>query len=250
MFTGKDIPVDKRWYVIGAHQAGASERQCARLSGLSKTAVHGIIKAFTETGSPLSCRQQQTLHPSAKRKLSLDTTYDSIDLARRSSEDYEVVGICAEVFKRRRSSQHRETGQTVVHHTESKAHKPINEDERCTSESMGRTTILMSDQQIYTERAMSRPLTPPSDIETPKSDEDVPAEEALPADTKWSLKDDLILLEHVFQNHKAQWTVVERKLQKKHTAAVCNERWNCLKNKLLDSYSSSSARPAANKCNI
>jgi hypothetical protein len=66
MFTGKDIPVDKRWYVIGAHQAGASERQCARLSGLSKTAVHGIIKAFTETGSPLSCRQQQTLHPSGK----------------------------------------------------------------------------------------------------------------------------------------------------------------------------------------
>jgi hypothetical protein len=59
MFTGKDIPAEKRWYVIGAHQAGASERQCARLSGLSKTAVHGIIKTFTETGSPLSSRQQQ-----------------------------------------------------------------------------------------------------------------------------------------------------------------------------------------------
>lgn len=66
MFTGKDIPIEKRWYVVGAHQAGASERQCARLSGLSKTAVHGIIKSFTETGSPLSCRQQQSLHPSGK----------------------------------------------------------------------------------------------------------------------------------------------------------------------------------------
>jgi transposase len=66
MFTGKDIPIEKRWYVVGAHQAGASERQCARLSGLSKTAVHGIIKSFTETGSPLTCRQQQSLHPSGK----------------------------------------------------------------------------------------------------------------------------------------------------------------------------------------
>ncbi|KAI9289744.1 hypothetical protein BC943DRAFT_81420 [Umbelopsis sp. AD052] len=222
MFTGKDIPIEKRWYVVGAHQAGASERQCARLSGLSKTAVHGIIKSFTETGSPLSCRQQQNLHPSA----------------RRSSEDYEVVGICAEVFKRRRGSHSRE--EELIHHTESKAHKPIGEDDGSISES------------VYTERAMSRPLTPPSDAETPKPDEDTSAyDDTLSKDSKWSVDDDLILLEHVFKNHKAQWMIVERELQKKHTAALCSERWDCLKRKILDSYTSSLAiRPTENKCNI
>jgi len=111
--------------------------------------------------------------------------------------------------------------------------------------------ILRSDRQVYTERAMSRPLTPPSDAETPKPDEDTSAEDALSMDSKWSMEDDLILLEHVFKNHKAQWMMVERELQKKHTAALCSERWNCLKRKILDSYTSSpAARPTENKCNI
>lgn len=111
--------------------------------------------------------------------------------------------------------------------------------------------ILRFDRQVYTERAMSRPLTPPSDAETPKPDEDTSAEDALSIDSKWSLEDDLILLEHVFKNHKAQWMMVERELQKKHTATLCSERWNGLKRKILDSYTSSSAaRPTENKCNI
>lgn len=111
--------------------------------------------------------------------------------------------------------------------------------------------ILRSDRQVYTERAMSRPLTPPSDAETPIPDDDTSAEDALSTNSKWSLEDDLILLEHVFKNHKAQWMMVERDLQEKHTAALCSERWNCLKKKILDNYTSGpAARHTENKCNI
>jgi len=226
MFTGKDIPAEKRWYVIGAHQAGASERQCARLSGLSKTAVHGIIKTFAETGSPLSNRQQlQGFPTNDKRKLSLEFGHDSIDMARRSSEDYEVVGISPEVFKRRKSSQVGDVGR-IIHHTASKAHKPLADDDSSISEEM-----------IYTKRAMSRPLTPPSDIETSKFD----GQQSFSTEAKWSLADDRVLLEHVLTNELKQWTEVERKLQQKYTTAMCVDRWECLKTKILDTYAPLSA---------
>ncbi|KAI8089235.1 uncharacterized protein BX664DRAFT_332492 [Halteromyces radiatus] len=42
----------KRWLIIGAHQAGASEKRVARISGLSKTAVRHIILNYQRTGTP------------------------------------------------------------------------------------------------------------------------------------------------------------------------------------------------------
>ncbi|KAI8968914.1 hypothetical protein BDF20DRAFT_132655 [Mycotypha africana] len=40
------------WFVIGAHLAGSSERECSQLSGLSKTITHNIIANFKKLGSP------------------------------------------------------------------------------------------------------------------------------------------------------------------------------------------------------
>ncbi|ORE05027.1 hypothetical protein BCV72DRAFT_180531, partial [Rhizopus microsporus var. microsporus] len=42
----------KRWMIIGAYQAGASERKIARLSGLSTTAVRHIILNYQQSGNP------------------------------------------------------------------------------------------------------------------------------------------------------------------------------------------------------
>jgi hypothetical protein len=50
--TVKRISEKDCWFVIGAHQAGATERQCAALSGLSKTVIHNIITNFKKMGSP------------------------------------------------------------------------------------------------------------------------------------------------------------------------------------------------------
>ncbi|CAM0136388.1 hypothetical protein VKS41_006798 [Umbelopsis sp. WA50703] len=215
MFTGKDIPAEKRWYVVGAYQAGASERQCARLSGLSKTAVHGIIKAFSETGSPLTNRQLGITSSNAKRKLSLE--YESIDLARRSSEDYEVVGLSPEVMKRRKSVQVEELAH-IPKYNASKAHRPLPEED---SESM------------YTKRIMSRPLTPPSDTEKPDGDDKSSA-----IATNWSSADDRVLLELVLQQHRIHFEDLQGKLQDKHSSADCADRWNYLRNKILNTYAS------------
>lgn len=48
----KQISEQDCWFVIGAHQAGATERQCSELSGLSKTVTHNIISNFKKLGSP------------------------------------------------------------------------------------------------------------------------------------------------------------------------------------------------------
>jgi hypothetical protein len=48
----KRITEEECWFVIGAHQAGATERQCSELSGLSKTITHNIITNFKKLGSP------------------------------------------------------------------------------------------------------------------------------------------------------------------------------------------------------
>lgn len=48
----KNISDKDCWFVIGAHQAGASERQCAELSGLSRGVIHNIILNFRKLGSP------------------------------------------------------------------------------------------------------------------------------------------------------------------------------------------------------
>ena len=42
----------KRWLVVGAFQAGASERTVARISGLSSTAVRQIYLNYRQTGIP------------------------------------------------------------------------------------------------------------------------------------------------------------------------------------------------------
>ncbi|KAI9280652.1 hypothetical protein BY458DRAFT_417668, partial [Sporodiniella umbellata] len=42
----------KRWMIIGAHQAGATERKIARISGLSTTAVRQIILNHQLNGTP------------------------------------------------------------------------------------------------------------------------------------------------------------------------------------------------------
>lgn len=50
--SNDDSSEAKRWLIIGAHQAGASEKRVARISGLSKTAVRHIILNYQRTGNP------------------------------------------------------------------------------------------------------------------------------------------------------------------------------------------------------
>lgn len=42
----------KRWLIIGAHQAGASDKKIARMCGVNQPSVRRIILNFKKTGSP------------------------------------------------------------------------------------------------------------------------------------------------------------------------------------------------------
>lgn len=50
--TPHDPNEAKRWLIIGAYQAGASESRIARISGLSRTAVRRIILNYQRTEIP------------------------------------------------------------------------------------------------------------------------------------------------------------------------------------------------------
>lgn len=42
----------KRWLIIGAHQAGATDKKIARMCGVNQPSVRRIILNFQKTGSP------------------------------------------------------------------------------------------------------------------------------------------------------------------------------------------------------
>jgi transposase len=48
----RDSAEAKRWLIVGAYKAGASEKHVARISGLSTTAVRNIILNYKRTGTP------------------------------------------------------------------------------------------------------------------------------------------------------------------------------------------------------
>lgn len=50
--TSRDERDAKRWLIIGAYQAGANEKQIARMCGINQQSVRRTILNFKKTGSP------------------------------------------------------------------------------------------------------------------------------------------------------------------------------------------------------
>ncbi|KAI8068703.1 hypothetical protein BC940DRAFT_237438 [Gongronella butleri] len=81
----KSDPSDaKRWLIIGAYQAGASEKSVARIAGLSKTAVRNIILNYKRTGTPCLPKRE-----SKKVRQKLLVEYDEEGNALVSDDDDE-----------------------------------------------------------------------------------------------------------------------------------------------------------------
>ncbi|KAL0089522.1 hypothetical protein J3Q64DRAFT_1729048 [Phycomyces blakesleeanus] len=75
----------KRWLIVGAYQAGAPEKQVARIAGLSRTAVRHIILNYQRTGSPSIPKKL-----SSKVKLKPVVEYDEDGNLIDSDEEEEV----------------------------------------------------------------------------------------------------------------------------------------------------------------
>ncbi|ORX51645.1 hypothetical protein DM01DRAFT_1337149 [Hesseltinella vesiculosa] len=76
----------KRWLIVGAYQAGASEKSIARISGLSKTAVRNIILNYKRTGTPCLPKRE-----SKKVKDKLVVEYDDNGDVIMSDEEEEPI---------------------------------------------------------------------------------------------------------------------------------------------------------------
>ncbi|KAI9319958.1 hypothetical protein BX666DRAFT_1815046, partial [Dichotomocladium elegans] len=79
-----DTDQAKRWLIVGAFQAGASERTVARISGLSSTAVRKIYLNYRQTGIPALPKQ---LSRRVKQKLVVEYDEDGNLLDDSSDEE-------------------------------------------------------------------------------------------------------------------------------------------------------------------
>lgn len=59
--------IAKRWFVIGAHQSGATDRTISNMVGLSPPSVHNIITQFKKSGTPVR-KQLKSARKGKKKK--------------------------------------------------------------------------------------------------------------------------------------------------------------------------------------
>ncbi|KAI8142483.1 hypothetical protein BJV82DRAFT_615040 [Fennellomyces sp. T-0311] len=95
----QSIPENVRWYVVGAHLAGAVDSQIVEMTSLSKGSIRQIIQNFKRTGSPSIARLPPPDDPYGE-------TTDTDD--RINEQDHKS--------KRRRGSARRFTASQVVQH--------------------------------------------------------------------------------------------------------------------------------------
>ncbi|KAI8062809.1 uncharacterized protein B0P05DRAFT_556203 [Gilbertella persicaria] len=210
------------WFVIGAHQAGASERQCAELSGLSRRVIHNIITNFRKLGSPHA------------NQLSLDNLIDSACESVPSEKNPKVTKTAPR--KRGRPPKPKE----APFFTENIVRKALTEARK---------------YQIVNNTASAFPLdrlnTPPTDedsltLDPLKVRRSSREDDILPAtprsitlddsdDEEWSLEEDKELLMHVLGSNvkNVKWKELEGQFGDRHLAKMCSERWEFIKEQLL-----------------
>jgi transposase len=85
----KDPQEAKRWLIVGAHKAGASEKKMVKLSGLSKPVIRQILLNFKKTGKPSLPPKQRSI----KNKLIVeyDENGDMIDDSDDDENDLKAI---------------------------------------------------------------------------------------------------------------------------------------------------------------
>ena len=86
------------------------------------------------------------------------------------------------------------------------------------------------------ERRFSLPPSPPlhpAPLDTALPSKSLP-QAVPPVHETWTRQDDQILLKHVFSSvSDADWTAIEQKLQGRHRASICRDRWRKLQAAML-----------------
>ncbi|KAG0169154.1 hypothetical protein DFQ28_003177 [Apophysomyces sp. BC1034] len=196
--TKQQISESDCWLVIGAHQAGATERQCAELSGLPKTTAHNIIRNFKKLGSPhVSTLNASAIMTPGPQKRKAPTTVSSQPRKRGRPRKEPTVESVTEPLARRVLKSRCELHES----TKSKSDTPC---------------------EISNIPLHDMPPTPKS----LDSDDDI--------EEDWTLTDDQMLMNHVFELPPlVKWKEIETLLGTRHMAKMCCERWEFLRKRLL-----------------
>ncbi|KAI8997036.1 hypothetical protein BDB01DRAFT_769606 [Pilobolus umbonatus] len=212
----------KRWIIIGAHQAGASERHIARIARLSTTAVRNIILNYQKTGIPALPKK---IPEKVKQKLIVE--YDEDGNIIESEDEHSEKEVCHSGITKKGKDKIKKikttiTAKDIIRYAMDKMQI---EDNRMRREDTGQSSsgdpvpvLSCMPQQTASDR-----LPPPS-----KYDQDIRGYEI------WTHEDDMVLLNHVLHHlHGGGWNELEIRFDGRHSARLCYDRWKYLKSLLL-----------------
>ncbi|KAG0165831.1 hypothetical protein DFQ28_008256 [Apophysomyces sp. BC1034] len=276
--SSTDSSEAKRWLIIGAHKAGATEKHIARIAGLSKIAVRHILLNYRRTGSPSLPKK-----PSSKVRQKPIVEYDENGNLIESSdddndEDNQGEGKAKETKKRNPERIVKRSPKINRQVTAKDLIAYVVDQVRKTDREQGKDPLTSGNA----DKPSWRPLTPPrehgastspstsfppsssspppppsspsSNVVTTSAPTYLPPSPPLHAqgDTSkqnrppgkydqtirgyeiWTHEDDMALLDHVLTHLQGgRWRDLESKLDGRHSARLCSDRWQFLRKHLL-----------------
>ncbi|KAL9550556.1 hypothetical protein MBANPS3_004679 [Mucor bainieri] len=258
--TGRDTAEAKRWLIVGAYQAGATEKHVARISGLSRTAVRNIMLNYRITGKPCipkkipnKVRQKLIVEYDENGEL-IDSDNEQEETAPTANKEMHMLGMEERHHEPQQPQQHInnsiQSNRLSKKKTKSQAQSAFKNGitpKDMISYAMNQMRISESAQQTQqTQQQLPSPTTPqtmtspvsfdsssvhsmPAKLPPPsKTDQDVRGYEV------WSHEDDMVLLNHVLYHlHGGGWADLAIKFEGRHSARLCYDRWKHLKSLLI-----------------
>ncbi|GAN06700.1 hypothetical protein MAM1_0133d06188 [Mucor ambiguus] len=254
--TARDTAEAKRWLIVGAYQAGATEKHVARIAGLSRTAVRNIMLNYKNTGKPCipkkipnKVRQKLIVEYDENGEL-IDSDNEQEESVPTANKGIQMIGM---------EERHHEPQQPQQHISNSiQSNRPSKKKKKSQAQPAFQNGITTKDMISYamdqmriselaqqvqqlpspaTPQTMTSPISfaspslPPMPAKLPppsKTDQDIRGYEV------WSHEDDMILLNHVLYHlHGGGWADLEIKFEGRHSARLCYDRWKHLRSLLI-----------------
>ncbi|KAI7884734.1 uncharacterized protein EV154DRAFT_522076 [Mucor mucedo] len=263
----RDSPEAKRWLIVGAYQAGATEKHVARISGLSKTAVRNIILNYQRTGTP--CMPKKIPN---KIKQKLIVEYDDNGEIIDSDDDNEEETVPPIQQKNERCLMNRRTimkkntiastrnlikrsnntsivtTKDIINYAMDQMritdNNHLNISTQKLAEKNGESpstpvpswhSLSSPPQQHYQSSSSScSSLSPPSSSSKKRLAPLSKFDQTIRGYELWTHDDDMLLLNHVLHHlHGGGWNELEVRFDGRHSARLCYDRWRHLKSLLL-----------------
>lgn len=238
MTSAKRITEEECWFVIGAHQAGATERECSDLSGLSKTITHNIINNFKKQGSPHATKLSvnallNASKPTNKVKSQQLMKNQAMKPRKRGrppnpiEEPFFTEGIIRQVmYEARKSDQKKAISYSPpIYPLDRLNTPPSDEDSQHVKRQRRDSSIILTEELPPTPRSV--------EAMDESSDEENVYKKA--QEQEWTIEEDEQLLTHILNLplNNFKWKGLESHFGDRHMAKMCAERWNFLKKQLM-----------------